>query len=243
MKTVSTAFMLIITISLCSAGEWPVYKPAIVLSTRDPGNSNSAIIRPDRVIMNDLVSCISESWTLEVISNRSFEFWRDSQPQMKQIGHMKREFQFSMGLVKIMCKDKIAGKFGEWIFALEKPQPGDKFYISVTFDGEQAGKLSGGYCDFTGASEVWHNYHSGIDIGEVESLTSPTPTPAPGVPTPIPGAVCHIYPVRSGEIIRVRLLVGGDKAVILKITDGVYDWYSHVQNDIFEVGDYSSNLI
>jgi hypothetical protein len=243
MKSSYFVLLFFIVVSSSVAGEWPVYQPAEIISTRDPGNSNGAIIKTNRIIVNDIVNCVFESWTIEVVSSKSFEFWRNSQPQMKQIGQMKQEFESSMGYIKLLCKEKITGENGTWIFALEKPEPGDKFYISVTSNGDQAGKLSGGYCDFTGAVPVWHNYHSGIDIGEVENLADPTPTPAPGDPTPIPGTVCHIYPVRSGEIVRIRLLAGGDKAVIVRNSPGVYDWYSHVQHDVFDVGDYSANPI
>jgi hypothetical protein len=109
---------------------------------------------------------------------------------MKEVGHARHDFEFSMGILKLLSKEEIT-MIGTWIFSIEPPNPGDKFYISVTSSGKQAGKLSGAYCDFTSVSDIWHNYHSGIDIGDVENLTAPTPTPVPGDPTPIPGTVCR----------------------------------------------------
>lgn len=234
-------FFIIYSSSL--AGEWPVYRPAQVNCFRDPANSNNAQVNPDRIIVNDLADFTSEGWTIKIISSRHFEFWSNSQPQTKKLGHMKQDFDFPPSNVKILCRETIPRTLGLWIFSGAIPQKNDKFYISVISNGEKAGKISGGYCDFSLAVPVWHNYHSGVDIGEVGELAPPTPTPAPGDPTPLPGKVCHTYPVRSGEMVGVKLLTDGGCAVIVKTDDGVYDWYSYVQNDVFDLGNYTSDPI
>jgi len=166
--------------SLVYAGEWPVYSPAHVVSIKDIGNTSLAEIPIKNIIINDKVECSSScNWTVEMISRKSFLIWNNSQPGLKQMGQAKKNFEFPLGILKLLSREEIT-VIGTWIFSNEPPNPGDKFYISVTSNGELSGKLSGGYCDFTGATAVWRNYHSGLDIGEVAHLVSPTPTPVPG---------------------------------------------------------------
>lgn len=204
MKLVRFSFWVILLISTTvSSEEWPVFSPSTLDSTRDPANSNLAEIPLRSIVINDKFDCAPGcSWTIEMISRRNFRIWSNDLPLEEEIGHAKKEFLFSKGILKLINREKIT-LWGKWIFSQEPPNPGDRFYITVTSSGEQAGKLSGGYCDYTDAVSVWHNYHSGIDIGDVENLVAPTPTAAPSEPTPIPGTVCHIYPVRNGEIVRV----------------------------------------
>ncbi len=174
-----------------------------------------------------------------MISRRKFRIWNSDFPLEDEIGHAKKEFLFSKGILKLINREEITF-WGKWIFSKAPPNPGDRFYITVTANGAPAGDIAGGYCDYTSVSDVWHNYHSGIDIGEVENLTFPTPTPAPGDPTPIPGTVCHIYPVRPGEIVKVFIPDPNKQqsAVIVKTGDNMYDWYDHVQHDVFNLGTY-----
>lgn len=100
MKTLLLNCTLALLCTLSSfAGEWPVYSPSEVVSMKDPGNTSQAEIRVNNIVVNDKVDCSSGcNWTLEMTSPKNFLIWNNSQPLMKEIGHAKRDFEFSMGI-------------------------------------------------------------------------------------------------------------------------------------------------
>jgi hypothetical protein len=73
MKRMVLNCTLILIYTLSShAGEWPVYSPTEVVSTKDPGNSSQSKILVKNIVVNDKVDCSSGcSWTLEMISSTS----------------------------------------------------------------------------------------------------------------------------------------------------------------------------
>jgi hypothetical protein len=179
MKNIIICLGIIVIIPICIAGEWPVYKPATIHAERAPSNPSFAELNPIRVQVNDKVDLIFESWTINIISDNYFEFWRDSEPQFKEIGKITEKFQSTSGyLINITCEDEIAGD--KCIFAVEWPEENDRFYITIESNGEPAGKLTGSYCEFRGGTPTpFQNYHTGIDIGDVENLAQSTPTSLP----------------------------------------------------------------